>query len=126
MSPAPSGSKNKPSKKPERSKYQAERLTLVSCLVYSSILKIYATCSSETSVDFQWTTQCHIPEDRTLHNHPCQNLLLRTAKRWSLKLRSTIRPFHSSFVPSFLPSFVPSFLRSFVRSFLPSFFPSFE
>jgi hypothetical protein len=24
------------------------------------------TCSSETSVDFQWITRCDIPEDRTL------------------------------------------------------------
>jgi hypothetical protein len=27
-----------------------------------------ATCSSETSVDFQRTTRRHIPEDTTLHN----------------------------------------------------------
>jgi hypothetical protein len=25
-------------------------------------------------IDFQWTTQCYIPEDRTLHNHCCENL----------------------------------------------------
>jgi hypothetical protein len=25
-----------------------------------------ATCSSETSVSFQWNTQSYIPEDRTL------------------------------------------------------------
>jgi hypothetical protein len=30
--------------------------------------------SSETSVDFQQTTWCYIPEDRTLHNHCCENL----------------------------------------------------
>jgi hypothetical protein len=40
--------------------------TVVSCLTYSSTLKIEATCSSETSVDFQLTTRCYIPEDRTL------------------------------------------------------------
>jgi hypothetical protein len=33
-----------------------------------------ATCSSETSVDFQRTTQCYIPEDRILHNHRRENL----------------------------------------------------
>jgi hypothetical protein len=33
------------------------------------VSKIEATCSSEMSVDFQWT----IPEDRTLHNHRCEN-----------------------------------------------------
>jgi hypothetical protein len=29
---------------------------------------------SETSVDFQQTTWCYIPEDGTLHNHCCENL----------------------------------------------------
>jgi hypothetical protein len=38
-------------------------LMLVSCLGYSSILKIGATCSSETSVDFQHTVRCCFPED---------------------------------------------------------------
>jgi streptogramin lyase len=33
-----------------------------------------ATYSTETSVDFQRTTRCCIPEDRTLHNHRCENL----------------------------------------------------
>jgi hypothetical protein len=32
------------------------------------------TYSSETSGDFQQTTRCYIPEDRTLHNHLCENL----------------------------------------------------
>jgi hypothetical protein len=31
--------------------------------------------SSETSVDFQRTTQRYTPEDRTLHNHRCENLM---------------------------------------------------
>jgi hypothetical protein len=31
------------------------------------------TCSSKTSVDFQQTAWCYIPEDRTLHNHHCEN-----------------------------------------------------
>jgi hypothetical protein len=39
---------------------------LISCLVYSSILKTEATSSSETSDDFQRTTWCYIPEDITL------------------------------------------------------------
>jgi hypothetical protein len=38
-------------------------------LVYSSTLKMEETCSSETSVDFQQTTQRYILEDKTLHNH---------------------------------------------------------
>jgi hypothetical protein len=47
---------------------------LVSCLAYSSVLKMEATCSSETSVDSQWTTRRCISEERTLLNHSCQNL----------------------------------------------------
>jgi hypothetical protein len=38
---------------------------LVSYLPHSSTLKIEATCSSETSVDFQQTTRRYIPEDTT-------------------------------------------------------------
>jgi hypothetical protein len=33
-----------------------------------------ATCFSETSADFQWTTRRYIPEDRGLHNQRCENL----------------------------------------------------
>jgi hypothetical protein len=33
-----------------------------------------ATCSSEMLVDFQRTTPNYIPEDRTIHNHQCENL----------------------------------------------------
>jgi hypothetical protein len=33
------------------------------CLIYFSILKLYATCSSETSVNFQRNTRRYIPED---------------------------------------------------------------
>jgi hypothetical protein len=47
---------------------------LVSCSDYSSTLKMEAVCSSETSVDFQRTTRRYIPQDRTLHNHRCENL----------------------------------------------------
>jgi hypothetical protein len=37
-----------------------------------------ATCSSETSVVFQWTTRRYIPEDRILHNHRSETLQLFT------------------------------------------------
>jgi hypothetical protein len=49
---------------------------LVSYLAYSYTLtlKIEATCSSETSVDFQRTTRCYILGDRTLHNNCCKNV----------------------------------------------------
>jgi hypothetical protein len=46
---------------------------LVSYLAYSSTVKTEATCSSETSVDFQRTIWRYIVEDRTLHNHCCEN-----------------------------------------------------
>jgi hypothetical protein len=39
---------------------------LFPCLAYSSNLKMEATCSSETSVDFQRTARRYIPEDKTL------------------------------------------------------------
>jgi hypothetical protein len=38
-----------------------------------SLLKV-SWCSSETSVDFQWTAWHYISENRTLHNHHCENL----------------------------------------------------
>jgi hypothetical protein len=47
---------------------------LVSCLAYSWTLKMYATFSSETSVDFQRTTPHYTPEDIILHDHRCENL----------------------------------------------------
>jgi hypothetical protein len=37
-------------------------------------MKTEAICFYETSVDFQRTTRRCIPEDRTLHNHWCENL----------------------------------------------------
>jgi uncharacterized membrane protein len=47
---------------------QAERrfASLVSYLAHPSTLKIEATCSSETSVDFQWTAWHYISEGGTL------------------------------------------------------------
>jgi hypothetical protein len=48
--------------------------TLVSCSAYSSILKMEAIYSSETSVDFQRTTRCNILEASNLPNHRCENL----------------------------------------------------
>lgn len=40
---------------------------LVTCLVYSSALKLEALCSSQTSVNFCWTIWWHFPEDTILH-----------------------------------------------------------
>jgi hypothetical protein len=52
----------------------APSFILISWLAYSSTLKMKATYSSETSVDFQRTTQRYISEDITLHNHQCENI----------------------------------------------------
>jgi hypothetical protein len=50
-------------------------LLSASCLFLdASTLKMEVTCSSETSTDFHWTTQCYIPEDTTLHNY-CRETL---------------------------------------------------
>jgi hypothetical protein len=32
-----------------------------------------ATCSSDITVDFQLTARHYIPQNRTLHNHRCEN-----------------------------------------------------
>jgi hypothetical protein len=39
-----------------------------------STLRMWATCSSETSVEFQRIGQHYIPEDSTLRNHRCEQL----------------------------------------------------
>jgi hypothetical protein len=66
---------------PTQSEISASRLfflpptfTLASCSAHSSTLKMEAICSSETSGNFQRATRCYIPEERTLHNHRCENL----------------------------------------------------
>jgi hypothetical protein len=51
-----------------------ECFMLVSCLPYSLTSKMEAAFSSETSVDFQQITWRYTPDDRTLHNHCCENL----------------------------------------------------
>jgi hypothetical protein len=38
------------------------------------------SCPSKTSVDFQQTPWRYVPEDRTLHNHECENLKSYTDK----------------------------------------------
>jgi hypothetical protein len=51
-------------------------LATCSCLAYSSTLKMDATCSFGTSVDFQRTTRCCMPQDRALRT-----------KRWFLSVQ---------------------------------------
>jgi hypothetical protein len=65
---------------------QVEELALKSTIFWT--LKMEATCSSETSVDSQRTTLHYIPEDRTLHNHRCENL-----KSYELQLDQNFRLF---------------------------------
>jgi hypothetical protein len=55
------------------------RFLLLACWVYSSTLKMGATYCTETSVYFHRTTLRYIPEDRTDHNHSCEDL-----SPWSL------------------------------------------
>jgi hypothetical protein len=47
---------------------------LVSCLAYSSTLKMEAIRPSETSDDFHRITRRFISEDKTLHSDRCENL----------------------------------------------------
>jgi hypothetical protein len=69
--------KNKRRKKPACKQVASRAFTLVSFLVYSLTLKMETTCSSETSTHFQRATRRYIPEDRSLHNHCCKNLILQ-------------------------------------------------
>jgi hypothetical protein len=45
---------------------------------YSSTLKMEATCSSETSVMFLWTSRPYISEENTLQSHYISNLIKDT------------------------------------------------
>jgi hypothetical protein len=68
----PSSGSNKPSKKSVWKQMASRALVYFSA--YSSIPKMEAICSSETSVDFQRPTRRNIPEDSTLHNHRYEKL----------------------------------------------------
>jgi hypothetical protein len=66
----------------------------LSCMTYSSTLKMEAICSSEMSVDFQRATRRYIPEDRNLHNHRRENLKIHTAMNVAIVLYYNI--FHTN------------------------------
>jgi REP element-mobilizing transposase RayT len=55
-------------------------LTLVSCMDYSSTLKMEATCSSASSVDFQQTKWRYISKCRT--PQLCQNFVTRITRHF--------------------------------------------
>jgi hypothetical protein len=63
--PPSSGLKTKSSKKLA---LLAACFVLISCLAYSLTVKIEVTCYSKMLVDFQWTVEHYIPEDKILHN----------------------------------------------------------
>jgi hypothetical protein len=58
-------------------------LMSVSCSIYSLTLKMEATYFSEMSFDIQRTIRRYIPEDRTVHNHRCENLKSYNIKKTS-------------------------------------------
>jgi hypothetical protein len=76
LSSSPSKLKYKPNKKPEQKQ--------VSCLAHSLTMKMNAICSSETLVDFQWTTWHYIPED-SIPDNQMMNISLFL---WCLKVYS--------------------------------------
>jgi hypothetical protein len=45
----------------------------MTCFITWLILQPWR-CSWRVSIDFQWTTRCYAPEDRTLLNYHCENL----------------------------------------------------
>jgi hypothetical protein len=94
MSTSSLGLMNEPSKKPSKL-CLPPAFMLVSCLAYSSTLKLDVTCSSEFQLTFNRlhgvisqklelfittavitsdATRCYAPEDSTLHNHRHENL----------------------------------------------------
>jgi hypothetical protein len=51
-----------------------------------SNLKMEATCSSEILTEFHRNTRRYIPEERTLHNHPCESLKSKESYGLSINL----------------------------------------
>jgi hypothetical protein len=51
------------------------------CLAYTSVLKTEVVLFSKMSVSFCQSTQCHMPEDSTLHSHHFENLKSNNTRR---------------------------------------------
>jgi hypothetical protein len=61
------------------------RLLFAAFLAYSLTPKMEAICSSETSVNFYWPTQHHIPEASTLQGSQCSDgLQAGWLRNWGL------------------------------------------
>jgi hypothetical protein len=71
---------------------------LIFAKLISSTLKMEAICYSVTSVDTQRTTRRYIPEDDTLHNHPCENLKSYMVHGFEDHFRSQLQVTPSSYV----------------------------
>jgi hypothetical protein len=59
-----------------------KQILLPTYVDHSSTLKMEEKYSSEMSVDFQRTSRRCIPEDKTLHNHRCENLKSYILRIW--------------------------------------------
>jgi hypothetical protein len=53
----------------KQSRFLVASCMLVSCIAYSSILKMGAICSSETLVNFYRTALLYVPENTTFKIH---------------------------------------------------------
>jgi hypothetical protein len=60
--------------KTKPSNQSLNRALLAGYLLYSVALKKEVICASVTAVDIYRTTRRYIAEDRTLHNHRCEDL----------------------------------------------------
>jgi hypothetical protein len=84
----------------------ANSFMLVRCFSYSSTLKMEVTCSSETSVDFQRTTQRYIPEYRSLQPK-CEVVQVlcwnKNILRWYIVRWLHVRMIYSQVEPTRIP-----------------------
>jgi hypothetical protein len=60
----------------------------VAMLVSSSALKMDVIRYSETFVEFHWTVNCYISENKTLRNYRCENLNINNLSEISHVVRS--------------------------------------